>query len=137
MDLLNLPPLNTFALYAAVNGLILLFLAIMVVRQRVLTRTDIGDGGKEAMIQVQRAHGNAAEYVPIVLILLYLLVQLGAPMWTIHTVGGLLTVGRVLHAVGLYGTVGRSAGRFIGTNLTWLALLTAAVGAMYFAVTAG
>jgi len=81
MDLLNLPPLNTFALYAAVNGLILLFLAIMVVRQRVLTRTDIGDGGKEAMIQVQRAHGNAAEYVPIVLILLYLLGIVAAIEW--------------------------------------------------------
>jgi uncharacterized membrane protein YecN with MAPEG domain len=134
MDLLNLPPLNTFALYAAVNGLIMLFLAIMVVRQRVLTRTDIGDGGHAAMVQVQRAHGNSAEYVPIVLIMLYLLVQLGAPLWMLHTVGGLLTVGRVLHAVGLYGTTGRSAGRFIGTNLTWLALLVGAVASIYYAL---
>lgn len=135
MDLLNLPPLNTFALYAAINGLILLFLAINVVRQRVLTRTDIGDGGKDVMIQVQRAHGNAAEYVPIVLILLYLLVQLGAAMWMLHTVGGLLTVGRIVHVVGLYETTGRSVGRFVGTNMTWLALLTAAIGSIYYAVT--
>jgi len=134
MDLLTLPPLNTFAIYAALNGLILLFLAVMVVRQRVLTRTDIGDGGHDAMIQVQRAHGNASEYVPIVLILLFTLVQLSAPLWMIHTVGATLTVGRILHAVGLYETKGRSVGRFAGINLTWLALLIAAAGSLYLAV---
>jgi hypothetical protein len=134
MDLLNLPPLNTFAIYAAINGLILLFLAMNVVRQRVLTGAHaVGD--KDAMIQAQRAHANATEYVPIVLILLYMLAQLGAPLWMLHTVGGLLTVGRILHAVGVYETPQRSVGRFVGTNMTWLALLVGAIGAIYYAVT--
>ena len=135
MDLLNLPPLNTFALYAAVNGLIVLFLAIMVVRARILTRVDIGDGGKEPLTKAQRAHGNAAEYVPLVLLLLYVLVQLEAPTWMVHAVGVPLTLGRILHPVGMYETTGRSVGRFVGTNLTWLSLLIAAVGCIYYAIT--
>jgi uncharacterized membrane protein YecN with MAPEG domain len=136
MDLLNLPPLNTLGLYAAINGLILLFLATMVVRRRVTTGTAIGDGGKEAMIQVQRAHGNASEYVPIVLILMYAMASLGTPLWTLHVAGASLTLGRVLHAVGLYGTSGTSPGRLIGTLLTWFALAFAAMAAIYAAVTA-
>lgn len=48
-----------------------------------------------------RAHGNAVEWVaPLVLMLL--LVELGGgSRWWLHVAGGLVLLGRVLHAVGL------------------------------------
>lgn len=125
---------TVFALYAALNGLILLFLGIMVTRQRVKTETVILDAGKEEMIRAVRAHANAAEYIPIVLLLLAAMAWLQAPIWLMHLVGILLTLGRILHAVGLSRSSGRTTERFIGTNLTWIALLIGCVATLIYAL---
>jgi uncharacterized membrane protein YecN with MAPEG domain len=45
-----------------------------------------------------------------------------------------ILVGRVLHALGLLFQTGPSLGRVIGMLLTWVALLSAAVGLIAFAV---
>lgn len=133
-QLMSMQPLSIVALYGGLNGLLLLFLAIMVVRARVLTGTNIGDGGKDAMVMAQRAHGNAAEYMPMTLLLLFVLANTAAPVWLLHAVGGTLTIGRVIHALGLYSTTGRSVGRFVGINLTWVALLLASGATIFYAL---
>jgi uncharacterized protein len=124
---------TVFALYAALNGFILLFLSIMVSRQRGKSQTAILDGGKEEMIKAVRAHGNAAEYIPIVLLLLVALAFLKAPIWLMHIVGATLTVGRILHAVGLYSSLGVSTARLLGSSLTLIALLIGCVAALVYA----
>jgi uncharacterized membrane protein YecN with MAPEG domain len=122
-----------FATYAGVNGLILLYLGLSVSLQRRATKTAILDDGKEEMIKAIRAHANAAEHIPIVLLLLIALAFLKAPMWLMHVVGATLTVGRILHAIGLYSSLGVSTARFAGATLTSIALLIGSVAALVYA----
>jgi uncharacterized protein len=120
-----LMPFQMVAFYAAINALIMLVLGMLVVRARVKTRTEIGDGGHPAMVGPLRAHANNTEYVPLAIILMMILYTLGANVFVIHAVGGTLTLGRILHAIGLTRNVGTSAPRFLGMILTWLSYILA------------
>ena len=61
------------AFVAAVCALLLLATAIDTVRQRLRLKAAFGDHGDAKLISASRAHGNLAEYAPIVIILLGLL----------------------------------------------------------------
>lgn len=132
-QLLALSPVIIFVLYAAANASLLLILSVLTIIARNVTGTTLGDGGKPRMQQSVRAHGNASEYIPIGLILLFALVQVEAPTWVLHAQGGLLTLGRVFHALGLYAGPGRTIGRFLGMVLTLTSLLIGIVGIVWFA----
>jgi uncharacterized membrane protein YecN with MAPEG domain len=122
-----------FGFYAAVNALILLVLSMRVVRARFKTNTAIGDGGKPEMAAPLRAHANNAEYVPVALILLWALASpLGRSIWLIHGMGVTLTVGRILHAIGLSRSIGPSQLRLLGMVLTWIALVVGIAGVLWF-----
>ena len=125
MPLLLLAPYPMVALYAAINAFIMLVLAVMVVRSRVKTRTEIGSGDNARMMGAVRAHGNNTEYVPMALLLMLILVPLQANAVVIHAVGGSLTLGRILHAIGLSRNVGTSLPRLFGMILTWLSYMVA------------
>jgi uncharacterized membrane protein YecN with MAPEG domain len=129
--LLALSPQVIFALYTAFNVALLLLLSLLTVRARVRNGVTLGDGGKSAMAQAMRAHGNASEYIPVGLILLLALINVGAPTWVLHTQAGTLTLGRVLHALGLYSAPGPSIGRFFGMILTWISMLTGIAATLY------
>ncbi|HEY1709158.1 MAG TPA: MAPEG family protein [Rhizomicrobium sp.] len=122
---------HIFALYAALNGLILLVLGLLVVRARVKTQTLIGDGGKPEMAGPLRAHGNNSEWTPMAIVLMLVLVSLGGPWWLQHVVGLPLTVGRLLHGFGLSRNTGTSQLRFAGMILTWLAYIFAIVAILW------
>lgn len=122
------------ALYGALNGLILLALALLVVRARRQHKVLLGDGGNVYLLQAQRAHGNAAEYIPIVLVLMVMLAGMRASAIVLHAIGIMLTLGRVLHAVGLHRTAKLSVGRGLGMVLTWAALATAVVVCFLYAL---
>jgi uncharacterized membrane protein YecN with MAPEG domain len=122
-----------FGFYAAVNALIMLVLSMRVVRARFQTNTAYGDGGKPEMAAPLRAHANNAEYVPIALILLWVLASpLGRSICLIHGMGLTLTAGRILHAIGLSRSLGPSQLRFAGMVLTWIALVLGIAGALWF-----
>ena len=125
MDNPFLMPLQMVAFYAVLNALLMLILGMLVVRARVKTRTEIGDGGNPDMVGPLRAHANNTEYVPMAIVLLLVMYALGSNVIVIHVVGATLTLGRVLHAFGLSRNVGTSAPRFIGMILTWLAYIIA------------
>jgi hypothetical protein len=131
--LLTMPPLIIFALYTAANAALLLILAVLTTMTRRATGTSLGDGGNARMVQASRAHGNAAEYIPIGLILLYTLTLVQAPGWVLHAHGATLTLGRVFHALGLYASAGVSIGRFLGTILTWTSMAIAIAGIVHHA----
>lgn len=126
--------MQIFALYAALGGLILLVLSLIVVMRRRKAQVMIGDGGNAKLLQAQRAHGNAAEYIPIVLVLMLALAELQASNIVLHVIGVLLIFGRIMHAVGLLQSSQLSVGRALGIVLTWLALLLAIVGCFYYAL---
>jgi uncharacterized membrane protein YecN with MAPEG domain len=125
MPAILLAPFPVLALYAAVNALIMLVLGILVVRARVKTHTEIGDGADPAMMAAIRAHANNTEYVPLALLLMLILIPLRASAMVIHVVGATLTMGRILHAVGLSRSAGTSLPRLLGIVLTWLSYLIA------------
>jgi uncharacterized membrane protein YecN with MAPEG domain len=131
-----LMPLQMVAFYAAINGLIMLVLAMLVTRARVRTRTEIGDGTDPAMIGPLRAHANNTEYVPMAILLLLVLYALSANVLVIHAVGGTLTLGRILHAFGLSRNVGTSAPRFLGMIFTWLSYIVAIVTTLWLSLAA-
>ena len=130
-----------FGFYVALNALIMLVLSLLVVRARVSTQTLIGDGGIATMAGPLRAHANNTEYVPMALLLLWALASVppGGSIWLIHGVGLTLTIGRILHAIGLTGSTGPGGMRFIGMIFTWIAFIVGIVGVfwlVFFASTA-
>ena len=133
MDNPFLMPFQMVAFYAAINALLMLILGMLVVRARVKTRTEIGDGGNPDMVGPLRAHANNTEYVPMAIVLLLVMYSLGSNVIVIHVVGGTLTLGRLLHAFGLSRNVGTSVGRFAGMVLTWLAYIIAIVITLWLA----
>lgn len=122
------------AIYAGINISISAILGIMVVRMRRKTRTSVGDGGEKAMLKALRAHGNNVENVPLALVVIGLLEALGAHVYFIHFLGVCLTVGRLLHARGMYQTLGPSTPRILGMVLTWLVLWIGAPACIYFGI---
>ncbi|HEY5338990.1 MAG TPA: MAPEG family protein [Rhizomicrobium sp.] len=121
-----------FGFYVALNALIMLVLSMLVVRARVSTRTDIGDGGKPEMAGPLRAHANNTEYVPMALLLMWALVSpLGGSIWLVHGVGLPLTIGRLLHSIGLTQSTGPGGLRFIGMIFTWISFIVGIVGVLW------
>ena len=128
-----LMPFQMVAFYAAINALLMLVLGMLVVRARVSTRTEIGDGADPGLLGPLRAHGNNTEYVPMAVLLMMILYALGASVGVIHAVGATLTVGRILHAIGISRNVGASAPRLVGMVLTWLSYIIAIVVTLWLA----
>lgn len=123
-----------FALYAGINGLLLLLLSIWVVRRRVTTKTVILDEGKDEMVRAIRAHANASEYIPIGLLLIAALVLVKGSILVVHVVGITLTLGRIIHAFGLTRSSGLSSARLVGMLLTWIAILVGSIAAIVYAM---
>ncbi len=124
--------LEVAAIYAGINILLLLVLAVLVVGGRRKHKITLGDGGNTDFSRAIRAHGNAAEYIPagLVGILMLALMEPAAPLWLLHASGISLTLGRIIHAIGLHtGTL--NAGRMGGMVLTWLAYALIGGGLLY------
>ncbi|MFN7127985.1 MAG: MAPEG family protein [Brevundimonas sp.] len=122
------------ALWSGLLILLMLVLSGIVVSGRRKHLVSFGDGGNPDLLAATRAFGNCAEYATPGMVALLLLAAVGTPVWMVHAVGATLLVGRVVHALGLLFQTGPSLGRVIGMLLTWVALLTAAVGLIAFAV---
>lgn len=118
-------------LYASLNALLFLFLSIWVVRKRLTHKVELGDGNKLDLLRVIRVQANAAEYIPLVLLLLFILEINHASNILLQIIGASLFGGRILHAYGLNKTSAPSFGRFVGTILTWISLLSATIGCIY------
>ena len=111
------------SLYAGLIALLLVIVSVNVTMGRVKFKVDLGDGGKPEMLQRIRIQGNLVEYAPIALILMGLLEFAGTASWLLHTLGIVLIVGRLAHAIALSRSSGTSALRGIGATATWLVIL--------------
>lgn len=128
--------LSVSPLYLALGGLLLLVLTVRVIARRREQKIGLGDGGDAVLLRRSRAHGNAVETLPIGLLMLVGLELAGGGAWMLHLLGGMLLLGRVLHAWGLSSRSGVSVGRFHGMLLTMLAMLGLS-GALLWRVLAG
>lgn len=121
--------------YVGLNLLINLVLAYRVSGARVKTKIMTGTGEDEGLYNASRAHITNVEYTPIILIGLVMLHLLSGSIYVIHLAGALLTIGRILHAIGVSKTGQSSPPRLVGTLLTWIALLVAGLACLYYALT--
>ena len=130
-------PLQMIGVYIAINLLLNLALAYRVSSTRAKTNVMTGTGDLDPLYKSSRAHIVNTEYTPIGLIGLVGLFILSASIWVIHAAGVALTLGRVLHAIGLYRSADSTRPRLWGTLLTWLGQLIAGIGCLYYAFTYG
>lgn len=128
--------LTAAVLCVAVLGAMLFLLGFNVSRMRGVTAKAGGSqmptDPASPLLIAQRAHGNASEYVPV-LIVLFLVVGFGSPAWVAVPLIVGATLARVLHAYGMlsarslaqHNLVGMAGA--MGTYLFGVALAVAAV----------
>lgn len=122
--------MNSFeavALYVGLNIIVLIWLIVLVIKQRRTHKVVIGDGGHKSLTLAIRAHANAVEVMPMALIGLAAMAGAGTSALVIHVVGIMLTIGRILHGYGLSNHEGPSFGRMAGMILSLLALIIGGV----------
>ena len=118
--------------YAAVLGLIFIFLSARVIVARRQFRVTIGSGGHQILERRIRVQGNFAEYVPLTVILLTFLELYGAARWLIHVLCIALILGRCLHAYCVSQINEDIRQRRAAMGLTFGALLVAAAGVVFY-----
>ena len=111
--------------YAAILGLVAIFLSFHVIRLRAKSGVSLLDGGNAALKERIRRHGNFTEYVPLALILMGLAEAGGATSTWLHTIGGILLVSRLIHPFGIKHDNGAAPARIIGATGTQIAMLMA------------
>jgi uncharacterized membrane protein YecN with MAPEG domain len=109
-------------LYIALHAALQLALALRVMLLRSRHAVMFGDGGEKPLSRAIRAHGNAAEYVPITLLLLLVCELNGGSALLLHACGGGLLVSRLLHAAGIMGGRIMPWGRLLGISGTVLVI---------------
>ena len=126
--------LQAVALYAGLNTILFIVLAANVSRHRRRAKVSLGIGTDKPLEAAFRAHGNAAENMPLGLLAIAILGFMGAGTLLIHALGLAFTLGRFAHAWGLLSRDGPSPGRLIGMALTWLSMLVAALALLWMAI---
>ncbi len=115
-------------LYGGLNALLVVALGLNVTRLRWATRTGAGQALPEELALPVRAHGNAAEWIPIGLALLLALeLSHAGSRFTLHLLGGSFFLARVLHAAGVYAQFRLLAA---GAALNYLVITVMAVWAL-------
>ena len=90
-----------------------------------------GKGDEELLQRAIRAHGNFAEYVPFMLIILYLLEESGTSPAKLHVLGGVFLSGRMMHGVCMGFMRSNMPLRVGGTVLTLLPFVSSAVALLF------
>jgi len=85
-----------------------------------------GDAGEDVLRRRIRAFGNFVEYAPMCLVLLALVEMGGGSQILLWTVGGLLLLGRIVHALGML-YANNAAPRGAAMIMTYAAFLVPAV----------
>ena len=95
-------PLSVTAATAAILGALYIYMTLRIGIQRKNDRIAMGDNGDAALAKKIRGHANAAEQIPLGLILIGLNEAMNSGP-TAMTLAALLIIGRVMHASHFYG----------------------------------
>ena len=118
-------------LYAGLLALLLLALSVAVIHGRREAKVGFGDGDNTMLARRIRGHGNFAEYVPMVLMLMAIAELNQVPEWRIHVVGAALLAGRLLHGYCFVCTESHPPTRAGGMVLTFAALLIGSLNCLW------
>ena len=117
--------------YAGILGLIMALLSIAVPMQRGKHNVALGDEGVPSLNLAIRRFGNFIEYVPIILLFMYMLENKGASASTLHGLGTALVISRCIHPIVLFSSMEapnwKKALRFLSAISTWLVLVVCSV----------
>lgn len=103
-------------IYAGLLGVMFFVLSIMVIRLRTATKTGLGhsDDPASPLFRAVRIHGNFAEFVPFILLLMALDEMSGRSQLVMHIFGVALVASRVSHYLGITKSHGKTTGRLVG-----------------------
>jgi uncharacterized membrane protein YecN with MAPEG domain len=121
-------------IYAALLAMLFIVLSIRTVRLRRRYKVAVGDGGNPALLRAMRVHANFAEYVPLTLLLIFMLESMGAAAVIVHGLCLCLVAGRVCHAYGVSQVAENYRYRVLGMSMTFTAMGVAAVDALITAI---
>ena len=116
------------ALYAALLVAVLVSLTTRIGLLRAKTGISILDGGNKHLAVEMRRHGNFAEHVPLLIVLMAIVEVNGGSAVFLHVVGGVLVISRIAHPLGLHHDRVQTPLRLIGAVGT--SLITIALGVM-------
>jgi uncharacterized protein len=120
-------------IYAALLAILFVVLSIRTIRQRRSLKIGLGDAGNKDMQRAMRVHANFAEYVPLCLLMIYLVEQSGVYAWFVHALCAGLLIGRLSHAYGVSQQRENFKFRVTGMSLTFTVLVTCAVHLLWVA----
>ncbi len=129
---------HVLILTTGILGVIFFVLTLWVGTYRTKTKLMLGDGTGTGLpdapgLQIAiRAHGNFAEFVTMILILLAALALEGADPLFFLLLCAALVLGRILHPFGIR-ILKPNALRAAGAILTWLVLIVASITAIVLA----
>lgn len=118
-------------MYTGLLGLWFLALSVRVIQGRGSSGISLGDGGDALLQRRVRGHGNFAEYVPLILLMLGFLEYAASPAWLLHLLGATLLIARLGHGYALAFHTNFPPGRLVGTTGTLLALLVASLACLW------
>ena len=114
-------------IYAGLVAFLFVFLSFRVIGARRHVKVPLGDGGDRLLLRRLRAHGNLAEYAPMIIVLMALGELQDAPGFLIHVIGLCLLAGRLIHAYGVSSEPETYRLRVAGMVLTITAMMMGAL----------
>lgn len=120
--------LSAVGIYAAICFFIVTWLSNAIGALRREHRIAIGDGGNKHLQRAMRGQANAVENMPIFLIGLLIAALMGAPVWVIHLLGLVFSIGRIMHAYHFIKEDAPIRLRFVGFGVALLATAILFIG---------
>jgi uncharacterized membrane protein YecN with MAPEG domain len=125
------------ALYASFLAPLFIALSVRVILMRRSARVAVGDGGDKELLRRMRVHGNFAEYVPFILLLMGLAEGLGLDAKLLHAAGLTLLSGRTTHAIGVSQRSENIRLRVFAMTVTFSVMAALAVACVYLSLRRG
>ncbi|MYA16926.1 MAG: hypothetical protein F4Z28_09260 [Gammaproteobacteria bacterium] len=122
------------ALYAALLVAVLVCLTTRIGLLRAKTGISILDGGNKRLAVEMRRHGNFAEHVPLLIVLMAIVELNGGSTLFLHVIGIGLVISRIAHPLGLHHDQVQTPLRLVGAVGTSLATIALGVVALLQAI---
>lgn len=113
-------------IYASLLAILFVYLSVRTIRLRRALRIGLGHADDPRMLRATRVHANFAEYVPLALILIFLVETSTSSSLFVHALGAALLVARLSHAYGVSQHPENFRFRVFGMATTFTVLLICA-----------
>jgi uncharacterized membrane protein YecN with MAPEG domain len=113
-------------IYASLLAVLFVYLSIRTIRLRRALSIGLGHADNPRMLRAMRVHANFAEYVPLALILIFLVETSVTSVLFVHALGAGLLIARLSHAYGVSQHPEDFRFRVFGVATTFTVLLTCA-----------